>query len=33
LQFKNDEDYEVISPYSTSCKACVPRNNWIHFGG
>jgi hypothetical protein len=26
LQFKNDEDYEVVSPYSTSCKACVPRN-------
>ena len=25
LQFKNDEDYEVVSPYSTSCKACVPR--------
>jgi hypothetical protein len=27
LQFKNDEDYEVVSPYSTACKACVPRNN------
>jgi hypothetical protein len=27
LQFKNDEDYEVVSPYSTSCKACVPRND------
>ena len=27
LHFKNDEDYEVVSPYSTSCKACVPRND------
>ena len=27
LQFSNDEDYEVLSPYSTSCKACVPRDN------
>jgi len=27
LKFEDDEDYEVISSYSTECKACVVRNN------
>jgi len=27
LRFNSDEDYEVVSPYSTVCKACVSRSN------
>jgi hypothetical protein len=27
LKFKSDNDYEVVSPYSTVCKACVGRSN------